>query len=96
MAVEKTPSGIALAGYLGGNGATNLFVVNDDTSPWPANYGAVGWLNGSLSCDQFNLKNVTVTYGSSNALQITTPPASVSVVAGQACPISVSLGAAAA
>lgn len=90
MALEKTPAGVALAGLFGGNGATNLFAVNDDATPFPVNYAAVGYLNGGpLSCDQINFQNVTVTYSFSNALQITSQPADVSVTAGQPAQFSV-------
>ena len=48
MALERTSSGVALAGYFGGNGATNLFAANDNGAPFPANYAAVGYLNGGV------------------------------------------------
>lgn len=84
MIVEKTPSGVDLAGILGGNGATNLFAVHDNTSPFPANYGAVAYLDGNgLSCDQFNFQNVAVNYASSNALSFISQPVSTTVNVGQ-------------
>ena len=62
MAIERTPTGLALAGYFGGNGDTNFFAIDDNTTPYPANFGAFGVLNGaSSSCDQFNFQNVTIT-----------------------------------
>jgi hypothetical protein len=84
MAVEKTPTGVALAGLLRGNGSTNLFAANDDSSPWPVNYGAVGYLNaGPLSCDQVNFQNVTVEYFVSNALAFVNQPVSATRDAGE-------------
>lgn len=84
MSLEKTPFGVAVAGYFGGNGATNLFAANDTTDSWPVNYAAVGVLNGgNSSCDQVNFQDVTVTYSPSNTLHITSPPADVAVLAGQ-------------
>lgn len=90
MALERMPVGIALAGFFGGNGATNLFAVNDAT-PSGVNYGAVGYLDGNnMSCDQINFQNVSIAYSPSNALQITSQPANVSVIAGQPAQFSVS------
>ncbi|MEO5802339.1 MAG: hypothetical protein ABIR24_02330 [Verrucomicrobiota bacterium] len=91
MALEKTPSGIAVAGSFGGNGATNLFAANDNATPFPTNYAAVAYLSGGpLSCDQMNFQNVTVAYAVSNALQITSQPTNVSVNAGQPAQFNVS------
>src|SRR5688572_27620146 len=90
MAIERTPSGLALAGYFGGNGTTNMFAINDDAAPHPANFGAFGVLNGgSSSCDQFNFQNVSIAYSFSNALQITSHPSDVEVLAGQSARFTV-------
>ncbi len=84
MALEKTPTGVAVAGILGGNGATNIYVATDDAPPTPVNYGAVAWLNGGpLSCDQFNFQNVDVSYVASNALAFVVQPVSTTVNVGQ-------------
>jgi hypothetical protein len=84
MAIERTPNGLALAGYFGGNGTTNIFAVNDNAAPHPVNFGAFGVLNGGpSSCDQFNFQDVTITYSFSNALEITSHPADVQVNAGE-------------
>src|SRR5688572_24010262 len=45
MVIELTPTGLALAGYFGGNGTTNTFATNDNTAPFPVNFGAFGVLN---------------------------------------------------
>ena len=91
MGVERTPTGIALAGYFGGNGATNLFIANDDNSPFPANYGAVAFLNGGpLNCDQINFQNVSVNYVFSNALAFVTQPISATATVGQQIQFSAS------
>lgn len=91
MALEKTPSGIALAGFLSGNGGTNIYQANDTSEPFPANYGAVAWLFGNaLNVDTVNLQNVEVTYAVSNALQITSQPADLTVNPGQPATFSVS------
>ncbi len=84
LMLERTPAGVALAGHFFGNGTTNLFAANDNDPVWPVNYSVVAFLNGgSLNCDQVLLDNVTVQYGLSNALQITSAPAGRTVFAGQ-------------
>lgn len=91
MAIELTPTGLALAGYFGGNGTTNTFATNDNTAPFPVNFGAFGVLNGnSIVCDQFNFENVNISYSFSNALQITSQPSNVQVIAGQPAQFRVS------
>jgi hypothetical protein len=91
MVLERSPSGVTLGGFFRNASGTNIFLANDDTAPLPTSYGAVGYLNGNgLNLDQMNFQNVMVYYSVSNALQITSQPTNVSVIAGQRATFAVS------
>lgn len=91
MILEKTTTGVSLGGYFAGPTGTNQFLAPDNTSPWPASYGAFGILNGGpLSCDQMNFQNVLLTYSSTYLpVEIVNQPSSIQVFAGQSATFQV-------
>lgn len=92
MALEKTPSGLAITGYFGGNGTTNWFAAND-AALFPEKFAAVGFLNGGASdCDQINFYDVQVSYAPSNSLRVVSDPASLSAKTGESAEFRVAWG----